>query len=444
MSRGSQIKFLAAFKAEIELKGDKEGNAAQRLLYNRKATVFTVTHRALERAIEESLLKGIPLPPDPKHLKFAEDLIDSLSSDITAFISALTRKYEHPRQSGKSRVVESTATALIVAVFFLGGDVFKRIKGVYNVPLNRLFKIIKAKASSDLLAERRGSTFSLEHDHFMGILETTMQASLEAALTNPDSSDAKRGKADVLAWLKSQEVDIEIIRDGSKESMSVFLGSSVVNDREAKDVQRKKKKLLEVLEAALEKLQKNPAFSFMELKGSDSIMTTRRKKLIKNTTKQFKKQKHVKVTTENTDIKTSKAKKKESFGPKGVSATGLKRTSKVKKGNKAKKGSAGMPLAEMMTKFNAKITQEVMSNMQSPALVNRTGRFAESVRITDIVKTPRGLNSVGYTYQRNPYQTFEMGGAQGSPERDPRKIIDQSMREIAVSFAMGRFYTRRV
>jgi len=45
---------------------------------------------------------------------------------------------------------------------------------------------------------------------------------------------------------------------------------------------------------------------------------------------------------------------------------------------------------------------------------------------------------------RYPYETFEPGNAQGSVERDPRKLIDKSIREIAVQFAIGRFYTRRV
>ena len=82
--------------------------------------------------------------------------------------------------------------------------------------------------------------------------------------------------------------------------------------------------------------------------------------------------------------------------------------------------------------------------MGSPALENRTGRFANSVRVTDIVKTPKGYPSIGYSYMRNPYQTFEVGGKQGSVDQDPRTLIDKSIREIAMDFALGRFYTRRV
>jgi hypothetical protein len=82
--------------------------------------------------------------------------------------------------------------------------------------------------------------------------------------------------------------------------------------------------------------------------------------------------------------------------------------------------------------------------MGEPALVNRTGRFASSVRAVDMVQTPQGFPSIGYTYMKNPYQTFEQGYAQGSTDADPRKLIDKSIREIAVQFAIGRFYTRRV
>ena len=94
--------------------------------------------------------------------------------------------------------------------------------------------------------------------------------------------------------------------------------------------------------------------------------------------------------------------------------------------------------------MNSRINDVVAKNMGPPRLENRTGRFASSVRITDISTTRQGFPSIGYTYQRNPYQTFEVGNRQGSQDYDPRKLIDASIREIAAQFAIGRFYTRRV
>jgi len=84
--------------------------------------------------------------------------------------------------------------------------------------------------------------------------------------------------------------------------------------------------------------------------------------------------------------------------------------------------------------------------MNPPALENRSGTFADSVRVTDVSRTAKGFPSVGYTYKKDPYQVFEMGSGDqrwATPERDPRTLIDRSIREIAAQFAMGRFYTRR-
>ena len=76
----------------------------------------------------------------------------------------------------------------------------------------------------------------------------------------------------------------------------------------------------------------------------------------------------------------------------------------------------------------------------------RTGRFAGSVRATDVAITAKGHPSIGYTYQRDPYEVFESssGSRFSSIARDPRKLIDFSIREIAASQVVTRLYTRRV
>ena len=101
-------------------------------------------------------------------------------------------------------------------------------------------------------------------------------------------------------------------------------------------------------------------------------------------------------------------------------------------------------IAAMLGALNQRINEKVKDNMGDPRLNNRTGRFASSVRITDVVKTPQGFPSIGYTYEKNPYQTFEIGYAQGSQDRDPRRLIEVSIRELAAEMAIGRLYTRRV
>lgn len=115
------------------------------------------------------------------------------------------------------------------------------------------------------------------------------------------------------------------------------------------------------------------------------------------------------------------------------------------KSSRARRGSSSSPL-RLLALINKELPSTVRKNMDLPALQNRTGRFAESVKLTDISQTPQGFPSIGYTYQRDPYQVFETGskGNWSSPERDPRSLIDKSIREIAAQYALGRFYTRRM
>lgn len=95
--------------------------------------------------------------------------------------------------------------------------------------------------------------------------------------------------------------------------------------------------------------------------------------------------------------------------------------------------------------LNDVINEAVGKNMISPRLRYRTGRFANSVEVTNIAQRPKGGLIIDYTYQKDPYQTFETGGRMGSPERDPRDLIGTSIREVAQQLIGKKFIqTRRV
>jgi hypothetical protein len=66
-------------------------------------------------------------------------------------------------------------------------------------------------------------------------------------------------------------------------------------------------------------------------------------------------------------------------------------------------------MLKLVVQFNSKLPQTVRKNMGSPALNNRTGRFANSAQVSNVIMTPQGFPSVGYTYQKEPYQVFEDG-----------------------------------
>jgi len=184
-----------------------------------------------------------------------------------------------------------------------------------------------------------------------------------------------------------------------------------------------------------------------ELDGSDSLVAAHRKKLVKAIADPYLKMKGVKsVKVEDTKIKES--------GPKSISHEVETKTAKRKGSFGSKKTVAKKKevkqttpnLASILGFLNMKLPSIVAGNMGTPRLENRTGRFAQSVRATDVSLTTQGFPSVGYTYQKSPYGVYEStsGTRYADIDRDPRPLIDQSIREIVFQLGMGRIYTRRM
>jgi hypothetical protein len=90
--------------------------------------------------------------------------------------------------------------------------------------------------------------------------------------------------------------------------------------------------------------------------------------------------------------------------------------------------------------MQAALKKTVADNMFLPALQYKTGRFAGSVKLTNLQYDNRAAELTAYlTYMKYPYQTFEPGYKQGSiPERDPRILIGESVRELATKFTKTR------
>lgn len=100
----------------------------------------------------------------------------------------------------------------------------------------------------------------------------------------------------------------------------------------------------------------------------------------------------------------------------------------------------------LLTIINQKLPQQVAKNMGAPGLVYRTGRFANSTKVVNIETTRDGNPSIVFDYQRDPYDVFDrrLGRSPwNTPARDPRALVDKSVREIVQELAIGRFYTRR-
>lgn len=96
--------------------------------------------------------------------------------------------------------------------------------------------------------------------------------------------------------------------------------------------------------------------------------------------------------------------------------------------------------------INSKLPIKVIANMRYPALVNRTGTFANSTKVINVEQTREGFPTFVFDYERDPYNVFDrtLGKSPWNTiGRDPRALVDKSVREIVREMAIGRFYTRR-
>jgi hypothetical protein len=92
--------------------------------------------------------------------------------------------------------------------------------------------------------------------------------------------------------------------------------------------------------------------------------------------------------------------------------------------------------------LNASLARQIQQNMgkgrATQVLNYRSGRFANSAEVTQVTNRGGAITAF-YSYMKNPYETFAPGGAQGSPaSRDPNKLIQTSIRQIATTIMKDR------
>lgn len=141
----------------------------------------------------------------------------------------------------------------------------------------------------------------------------------------------------------------------------------------------------------------------------------------------------VKSTSKKTNTNTSK------------SSTKPINTS-IKVLNLETKRAIGLP--RLLAILNSHIQDVVSANMQDPddydkgsrrLLTYRTGRFASSVKVDRLNISRAGMITAFYSYMKNPYATFSIGGRQQNPRsRDPKSLISKSIRDIAAKYVAER------
>jgi len=336
-------------------------------------------------------------------------------------------------------------------------SVYDRVVKSYQTALNEFYDTfvteIKSAAEKEKLErqsgssnkmrdqEKAGQVFNLEHAGGTSNIEIFINDQMVDALEKVMNDSMYSNKDAMLSELAKLDPELRIEKDIKTETVRVFVGNALFNTQQGGGKEKSLKKEIEAkVKNALTKLQSIPA---AELTGSDSLVTARRKKTIKKALKPFEKATGATVKMEDTKVKGKKS--KAALKVAGTATRGRAKKQSLQKQNIRQQRTAKAQFSQtaMLAVINARLPQAIIDNMGPPALSNRTGRFAASVRVINIIQTPQGFPSIGYTYRKSPYATFEQGGKQGSIDLDPRKLIDKTIREIAVE-QVGRLYTRRL
>lgn len=319
----------------------------------------------------------------------------------------------------------------------------------FNKLTGKAAKLITGQIEKGDIAARAPG-YQVGHGEFGHAVSTTKALSAEAAMKTQGSmrhasAQAYKNLEQAIRTYKETlniSLEVEHYQEVTSTGKLRKRYTPVLSSQRAGENQQDKnleEEALRNLENAIRKEYQNLATQ----EGSETLVEAVESVVLSSLTKS-KGVKYVGKSKPKSTVKSkSKSSKQRSKVERKVSGKVASGAGSTKPKTKATVSPASAPFAIFMM-LNSQLPQTVMKNMRDPALINRSGRFAESVRITDVVTTPKGFPSVGYTYQKNPYQTFESGFRQGNVDRDPRALIDRSIRELAAKFAIGRFYTRRV
>jgi hypothetical protein len=324
--------------------------------------------------------------------------------------------------------------------FYLPTTVFEEIKGYYREPVGKVVREI------NLFLSKRQDTELVDQSKFLDLGHKGTSAVAMRVVSESKTRIASRlqknlGDKITEKDLEALGLEIFLSMDSTKQKsvMRVGLEATGANQKEGRE-------FLKTYKSEYEMLLKNALakIDVVNIEGSDSRLQIEKKKIVKAFDKSVK-SKRVKKQSIDTKLNLSKSKATKSVKvkPKKAKSTAVPMGKVNIKTPKAKKSTKQSTIT-LAALINQKLPETVAKNMKAPGLRYRTGRFASSARVTDVVETAKGFPSIGYTYMKYPYQTFEPGFAQGSADRDPRKVIDKSIREIAMDLLVGRFYTRRV
>ena len=449
MSSANLKKFLEKLDAELKRPGASDDY--RRAVGNKKTHIFTYKSSTIRFVLRDLLNRSTGSGPEGReaYRAIAKDL-KPLVAKLTKTIRTNFKRRAQISPDIKYKEIPGGAEVVVLKYEKTSRDNYTLITKEYKEALDKFYQDFlnlldkpitrPSQSKKGVIREvsTAGEAFNLEHiqgSNIEAFLNDTIHKVLKETYTDSKPSAALKKELKkfdgetILSFMKNAEIG----------EINVTIRSQVLNAIAGGGAE---KALAKKLREAVEKLRAQ------DLSGSDSLAEGQRKKAVKKLVTPFKNKTNVKVKHESTKVKGAKSsatlRKKPKTSKLVRTAPALARKKRITNKQEPEEKRS---LFSVMAMINQKLPQTVEKNMRSPGLENRTGRFARSVRLTDVSETRQGFPSFGYTYRTDPYAVFEVGRGRApwaTPERDPRKVIDASIRELAAQMALGRFYTRRV
>ncbi len=438
-----------------------EKNADFRKELEREPQTFVFSKRTLLTQTLLQLSKGHNMRFSGAEKNEIKKIVDEAGDNLVRELKRIEPTLKSP--GGKSTLVFEKNTDVAVPSYLEDKGIpvthfsnYRKVIFAYRSALNEMFTELQnfiGSTGREKISNKDGSEkksimhfFDAGHEKNAGVFERHLDSattSIMNELNKNISKDSEKERLRIINTLKDFGINISTEKIDSKDTIIIRVESASQNrsDGQKSGLRSRnlKKKILEFLS--------NPEFA--DVTASDSLKEKQIKILINSALEPFRDSASIKVSGKRRTIKNKTTVQKKKARPK-IKSSALTINAKVRvKGRKRRQNTSTSTseLLRMIAMINKRLPDVVRKNMQEPALQNRTGRFADSVEVTEVVPTPKGFPSVGYTYRKNPYQVFEMGQGEppwATPERDPRKLIDRSIREVAAQLAMGRLFTRRV
>ena len=450
MAKGNLTKVLKDLDKSLE----KTSEAYRTLISNKQAHYIIVNKKQIKEQIKQQLSI---VEKDGRFQKLSEGLDKIIDSEVDNMYEYLATnlhpsKFETNRRKYLTSNYSKSPNILTVVLETKQGvkprDVFAYFRRIKQRSQKSLVKKLNAEIKK-LNARNKNKREEVQASDFLDIghigssaVSLQRQAAVQKTLYNFSQNQNPTVKKFISDIADNIGIKLEKTpskkKIGGKEVISITLESSRLNKQEGS---KELSKIAGDLNKKLLKAAESYGTKWAELKGSPSAIDIVEQQVFNQFAK-IKGKKNFKAKKLNKN-KSSALLKRKSKTTKGSAFKDSKKAPPVNFGTA---GDTQQSAIQLMGLLNAKLPRTVASNMGAPRLENVTGRFASSVRVTDVTRTPTGFPSIGYTYQRDPYGVYEAssGTRFASTQRDPRTLIDASIREIAVELMTTRLYTRRL